>query len=71
MNKDNKKDHRFYLFFHTEDDEKKAHIYSENWLSTAFPQDKIQLSATYKVKVNNVQADAVIDLVTNRVIKTA
>ena len=71
MNKDGKKDHRFFLFFHTKDDEKKARIHSGNWLSTAFPRVIIQSSATYKVKVNNVRADAVIDLVTNRVTETA
>ncbi|MCJ1347900.1 hypothetical protein MMC31_006130 [Peltigera leucophlebia] len=52
MNKDGKKEHRFFLFFHTEDDEKKARIHGGNWLSTAFPRGNIQSSATYKVKVN-------------------
>lgn len=71
MNKDGKKDHRFFLFFHTKDDEKKARIHAENWLSTAFPRGTIQSSATYKVKINNVRADAVIDTGTNRVTETA
>ena len=71
MNKDGKKEHRFFLFFHTEDDEKKARIHAGNWLSTAFPRGNIQSSAIYKVKVNNVRADAVIDLDTNHVTETA
>lgn len=71
MNKDGKKDHRFFLFFHTEDDEKKARIHAGNWLSTAFPRGNIQSLATYKVKVNNVRADAVIDVNTNRITEAA
>lgn len=71
MNKDGKKDHRFFLFFHIEDDEKKARIHAGNWLSTAFPLGNIQSSATYKVKVNNVRADAVIDVNTNRITEAA
>lgn len=40
-------------------------------MSTAFPRGNIQSSATYKVKFNNVRADAVIDLNTNRVTEIA
>ena len=50
---------------------KKARIQAGNWLSTAFPRGNIQLSATYKVKINNVRAGAVIDMGTNRVTGTA
>lgn len=71
MNKGGKKEQRFFLFFHTEENKKKARIHAGNWLSTAFPQGNIQLSVTFKVKVNNVRADAVIDLVTNRATETA
>lgn len=71
MNKDGKKEHRFFLFFHTEKEEKKARIHAGNWLSIAFPQGNIQLSATFQVNVNNVRADAIIDLVTNRATEIA
>lgn len=71
MNKGGKKEQRFFLFFHTEENKKKARIHAGNWLSTTFPQGNIQLSVTFKVKVNNVRADAVIDLVTNRATETA
>ena len=37
MNKDGKKDLGFFLFFHSENDEKKARIHAESWLSTALP----------------------------------
>lgn len=50
---------------------KKARIHAGNWLSTAFPRGNIQSSATYKVKINNVRADAVVDMGTNRVTETA
>ena len=66
MNKDGKREHRFFLFFNSDEDEKKARIHARNWLSTAFPRGNIQSSVTHKVKVNNVRADAVIDLSTNR-----
>lgn len=35
-----------------------------------FSQNNIQLSATYKVEVNNVSVDTVINLVPNRITKT-
>lgn len=65
MNKDRKKDHRFFLFFHIVNNKKKAYIYVENWLSTAFFQGYIQSSLMFKVKVNNIRADLVINLLTN------
>lgn len=71
MNKDKKKEHRFFLFFYSNKDEKKARIYVGNWLSTAFLQGSIQSSITHKVKMNNVRADAIIDITTNRAIKAA
>ena len=66
MNKDWKRENRFFLFFNLEEDEKKPRIHASNWFSTAFPQGNIQLSSTHKIEVNNVRADAVIDISTNR-----
>ncbi len=71
MNKDGKKEPRFFLFFYTKDGGKKARIHAGDWLSTAFPRGNIQSLATYKVKVHNVRADAVIGFITNRVTETA
>ncbi len=70
MNKDRKKVHIFFFFFYTEDDRKRTRSHARNWLSTIFSQNNIQLSATYKVEVNNVSVDTVINLVSNRVTKT-
>ena len=66
MNKDTKKDHRYMLFFHTEDDEKTARIHIGRWLSLAFSRAFVQTTITHRIKVNNVRADAVIDPVTNK-----
>lgn len=66
MNKGAKKDHRYVLFFHTEDDEKAARIHIGRWLSLAFPRAFVQTTITHRIKVNNVRADAVIDPVTNK-----
>lgn len=67
MNKDAKKDHRYFLFFHTEEDEKAARIHTRKWLLSAFPRAFIQTATTYRVKVNNVRADVIVDPMTNRV----
>lgn len=67
MNKDGKKEHRFFLFFHSEKDEEKARIHAGNWLSIGFPRGYIQSSITHKVKVKNVRVDAIINTTTNRI----
>lgn len=66
INKDAKKDHRYVLFFHTEDDEKAARIHMGRWLSLAFPRAFVQTTISHRIKVNNVRADAIIDPVTNK-----
>lgn len=67
MNKDTKKDHRYFLFFHTEEEEKAARIHIGKWLLSAFPRAFIQSATTYRVKVNNVRADSIVDPMTNKV----
>lgn len=69
INKDRKKEYRFFLFFNSDKDEKKTRIHASNQLSTAFLQEDIQSSITYKIKVNNERANTVIDLSTNWLIK--
>lgn len=67
MNKDTKKDHRYFLSFHTEEEEKAARIHIGKWLLSAFPRAFIQSATTYRVKVNNVRADSIVDPMTNKV----
>lgn len=67
MNKDAKKDHRYFLFFQTEEDEKAVRIHIKKWLLLAFAGAFIQSATTYRVKVNNVRADAIVDPMTNKV----
>lgn len=66
MNKDAKKDHRYVFFFHTDGDKKVACIHTGQWLSITFPQAFIYSSTIYRVKVNNMRADAIIDPTTNK-----
>lgn len=66
INKDAKKDHRYVLFFYTDEDKKVTCIHIGQWLFITFPQAFIQSSITYQVKVNNMRADAIIDLTTNK-----
>lgn len=67
MNKDAKKNHRYFIFFHKEEDEKAARIHVGKWLLSAFPRAFIQSATTYPVKVNNVRADSIVDPMTNKV----
>lgn len=67
MNKDAKKDHCYFLFFYTEKDKKAVQIHTGKWLLSAFPRAFIQTATIYRVKVNNVRADVIVDPMTNKV----
>lgn len=71
INKINNKKQRFYLFFHLEEEKKKSKIYVDNWLSTVFLQKNIQSIIIYKVKINNIKKDTVVNVVANCVTYTA
>ncbi len=66
MNKDAKREHRYLVFFHTPEDEAKARIHSK-WITSHFPQAKIQAPISFPIKVNRARANAVLDANTGRV----
>lgn len=41
MNKDKKREDKFFFFFNFNENRKKARIYIKNWLFIAFPQKNI------------------------------
>lgn len=66
MNKDAKREHRYFVFFHTPEDEAKARIHNK-WITSYFLQAKIQSPISFPIKVNRARANAVLDVNTGRV----
>ena len=60
MTKDTKRDHKYYLFFSSESEAHKARIHND-WVLLQFPRARIHAPETYTVKVNGVQAQAVLN----------
>lgn len=70
MNKDAKKEHCYFVFFHTSEDEIKARVHSK-WITSHFPQAKVQSPISFPIKVNRARANAVLDANTGRVADNA
>ena len=66
MNKDAKREHRYFVFFNTPKDETKARVHNK-WVSTYFPEAKIQSPISFPIKVNCAWATAILDANTGKV----
>ncbi len=71
MNCDAKNSQRVFMFFHSRADKSKARIHEEQWLKVQYPLAKIQLPATYPIKVNGAKAYTVVDRITVRTLESA
>lgn len=61
MNKDAKREHRYFVFFNTPEDEAKAQVHNK-WVSAHFPQARMQSPISFPVKVNRARANAILDV---------
>ncbi len=66
INKEAKSDHRYFLFLSSQEDKIKMRVNTNSWLSISFPNAFLKWSLTYKVKINNMLADSVINDQTNK-----
>lgn len=66
MNKDVKKNHYYFLFLHRKEEDKAIYIYIKKWLVSAFLRAFIQLATTYRLKVNNVRMNYIVDPMINK-----
>ncbi len=66
MNKDARKEHRYFVFFNTLEDETKARVHNK-WVSTHFPKARMQPPISFPVKGNRARATAILDAATGKV----
>lgn len=70
MNKDAKREHRYFVFSNTLEDETKARVHNK-WVSTHFPKARMQPPISFPVKVHHTQAIAILDAATGKVATNA
>ncbi len=66
MNKDAKREHRYFVFFNTPEDKTKARV-NNKWVSIHFPEARMQSPIGFPVKVNRARATAILDANTEKV----
>ena len=71
MSKDNRQDHRYFLFVATQVEENLLRIHTDEWLLKALPKARIQATTFYPVRVDSVNASAVLDSSTGRILAKA
>ncbi len=71
MSKDNRQDHRYFLFVATQVEENLLRIHTDEWLLKALPGARIQATTFYPIRVNSVNASAVLDSSTGRILDNA
>lgn len=69
LNRDAKRDHRYFVFFESSDDARKARIH-DSWVTIQYPHARLFTGTTYPVKVHRVRISAVVDEMTNTVIES-
>ena len=71
MSKDNRQDHRYFLFVATQVEENLLRIHTDEWLLKALPKARIQATTFYTIRVDSVNASAVLDSSTGRILAEA
>ncbi len=71
MSKDNCQDHRYFLFVAPQVEENLLCIHTDEWLLKALPGARIQATTFYPIRVDSVNASAVLDSSTGRILDHA
>ncbi len=66
MNKNAKREYRYFVFINTLEDETKARVHNK-WVSTHFPEARMQSPISFPIKVNCARATAILDANTGKV----
>lgn len=70
LNRDAKNDHRYLVFFESNEDARKARIH-DSWLTVSYPHARLHTGTIiYPVKVHRVWITVVVDKTTNTVLKS-
>ncbi len=67
MSRDNRKDHRYFVFVTTQAQEELLRIHKDEWLLKAFPKAEIQATTLYPMRVDCVNANSILDANTGRI----
>lgn len=67
MSRDNRKDHRYFMFVTSQAQEDILRVHSDEWLFRAFPKAQIQATTLFPIRVDSVSANAVLDRDTGRI----
>lgn len=67
MSRDNRKDHRYFVLVTTQAQEELLRIHKDEWLLKAFPKAEIQATTLCPIRVDSVNASAILDANTGRI----
>ena len=67
ISRDNRKDHRYFVFVTTKAQEELLQIHKYEWPFKDFPKDEIQATTLYPIRVQSVNANAILDANTGRI----
>ncbi|MCJ1345717.1 hypothetical protein MMC31_003926 [Peltigera leucophlebia] len=64
MSKDNRKGHRYFLFVALQAHENALRVHLDEWLFKSFPKAQVQSTTFYPIRVDSVNANAVLGPIT-------
>lgn len=67
MSSDNRKDHRYFLFVASQAHENTLRVHLDEWLFKSFPKAQVQATTLYPIRVDSVNAKAILDPITGHV----
>ncbi len=67
MSKDNRKNHQHFVFVTTQAQEELLRIHQDECLLNAFPKAEIQATTLYPIRVDSINASAILDANTGRI----
>ena len=71
MSRDNRQDHRYFLFVTTQVEENLLRIHLDKWLVKVFPKARIQATTFYPIRVDSVNGNAILDSSTGQILPEA
>ena len=71
MSRDNRQNHRYFVFVTTQVEESLLRIHIDEWLVKAFPKARIQATTFYPIRADSVNGNAILDSSTGRILPEA
>lgn len=67
MSRDNRKDHRYFMFITSRAQKDIFRVHSDKWLFRAFPKAQIQATKLFPIRINNMSVNAIFDIDKGRI----